>query len=179
MSNFKYKDFVDAMEDLAKKHKEILHDQFENPASNVKRVAFYRANNEEEVRQDHGGLQVWYPYMILVRPYSKYESDGVINRVSYNGFEIRKKVSTATAYDEIDQVREDCQRIAEEILGYINLLAEEDLSESVFYAFDINNVQGDFTGPVHTDEYGYRVTWANKQDGWSPFQYDPTDFFNL
>lgn len=176
MDHFKYKDFVSAMEDLAVRHNEILHNN--DLGGGVTRKAFYRANNEEEIRQDLGGKKVYYPYMILAKPYFKYGEAGEVNKHGTFGFEIRMKVSSPDDDAAIDETREDCQRIAEEVLAFINLLAEQGLSSSPFYAFDVSTVQGDFTGPVHESEYGYLVRWGNKEGAWNPFHYDPNDFFD-
>lgn len=146
----KFSELVSYFEDIAKKHKEILHKDNEKH--------FYRFELDEVLTAMCNDIN--YPAMILegyTLDYSDSNADNVIKRRS-GGFILLDHVDDTKDYDEIHAVWDKLEAIGDDILVKI-LDDKRTRATKVVRDFDIANCNGQPLEVQELGQYGIRFSF--------------------
>lgn len=142
--------FIKFFEDKAREHFLIRH-------AKDGRNSFFKMNNELEMQQSLMN-DAAFPALVL-----KLYQGGFIGKVDFVkeralvSFEIRDHVGDQFDFDEVEVVRNRCKKIGSEIFAAVIGEIEENGNCGLFQSMDMEQIRYSFTGPINTNEYGWRL----------------------
>lgn len=155
----KLSSYVALMRTIAVQHPKLVYSETNQ--------SFYRSNRERDSGSFNGAHTTEH-IMVCLDPISSYEHGTSLFKNATCEFQVLKRCGDGTNEADNDTGKEECEVIAEEIIGRLYDY-HYDLQEPVLHGFDLNSVQCEYIGPIGNHYYGVSMqftTKANSFDVW-------------
>jgi hypothetical protein len=141
------------------------------------RKSFFLMNKESEII-NASGTGKDSPYLALENASGRFKNNGDVSDESTITFEIRTHVSKPGAFVEIEEARDECKLIGDQIIAYINEICETQGNCGPIDDFDVDSVQWEYIGPLADNDYGVRFRFDYSKTAFNQYNFDSGSIFN-
>jgi hypothetical protein len=154
---------------FATEHNQIAHDS-------SGRKSFFMMNKESEINIAINS-KIDSPYLCLESASGRMKTSGDVSDETTVTFEVRSHVSKAGNFAEIEETRDECKLIGDQIIAYINEICELQGHCGPIDNFDLNTVQWEYIGPLQTNDYGVRFQFSYSKSSFNQYSFDSSSIF--
>lgn len=155
---------------FATEHNQIAHDS-------DGRKSFFMMNKESEINIAIN-TKIDSPYLCLESASGRMKKSGDVTDETTVTFEVRAHVGRPGDFAEVEEKRDECKLIGDQIIAYINEICEIQGNCGPIENFEPETVQWEYIGPMQTNDFGVRFRFAYTKTAFNQYSFDSGSIFN-